>query len=243
MKRKLMIIGIMILLIFINSIIVHAALENTVQMQTSEKEVKVGGTFTVTIKATSPDGINGVVTTYSYDDKVLELVDEDEATNFTNLGSGTELFILYKGEAENIVNEVNAYTMTFKVKEGAEVGASTKVSFDETILRSLSDTNNQHEIDAQYVEITIVGEGEAGGEGDDGSDDGNNEGSSDGSEGGNETPPSETLPKEEGSKDQSTAGDNYNHAGTNTILLVIAGVVVIIAIVFYKKNKKYGDIR
>ena len=74
MKKKIMIIGMMLLLILTNCITVYGATTSSVTLQANKTEIKVGETFDVVVKVKSPDGINGIDTTYTYDTEKLELV-------------------------------------------------------------------------------------------------------------------------------------------------------------------------
>ena len=181
MKNKLMIIGIAIILMLASSITVfaadNAALETTVTLLTDKSEVKAGETFTVTLKATCPDGINGVVTTYSYDEDKLEYVSEnvvDSNYSFGGNKNAKEIFV-YCTSTDSI-QSADVYAITFRVKEGVEANSIATVSLAETTLDSDAATDSKHTIPAQNVTVTIVETSEDGdGEtppADDGKDDG-----------------------------------------------------------------------
>lgn len=78
-----------------SSIIVFATTETTVILEADKNEVKVGESFSVTIKATCPDGINGIDTTYSYDTEKLELVSGNVANSkFASLGIDNQISVI-----------------------------------------------------------------------------------------------------------------------------------------------------
>ena len=88
MKKRLMIIGLAMLIILTNIITCYAATEPTATLKSDKTEVKAGETFTVTLSATCEDGINGIDTTYTYDTERLELVSANVASsNFSSLGT------------------------------------------------------------------------------------------------------------------------------------------------------------
>lgn len=96
MKRKLMIIVGIILLALTSTIVSYAATA-TVELKVDKAEVKVGDTFTVTLRANCSDGINGVITTFSYDTNKLEYVSEGvvDTSNYAFAGDkdAKEIFV------------------------------------------------------------------------------------------------------------------------------------------------------
>ena len=140
-----------------SSIIVFATTETTVILEADKNEVKVGESFSVTLKATCPDGINGIDTTYSYDTEKLELVSGNVANSkFAPLGIDNQISVI-SNSTESISN-ADIYTLTFIVKEGVKSGSTAIVSIIETLLDSNAETDSAHTIEGQEVAITIIEE-------------------------------------------------------------------------------------
>ena len=159
MKSKLMIIGIVILLILTNTMAVYATSETTVTLEANKTQVKVEEEFTVTIKATCPDGINGVVTKYTYDADKLEYVSEAVAdSNYSFGGNKAEKEIFVYCTSTDSIQTANVYSLTFKVKNGIQVGSTAKVGITQTTLDSDAATNSEHLIDAQEITVTVIEE-------------------------------------------------------------------------------------
>ena len=266
MKNKLMIIGLTIILMLTSSITVLANTETTVTLQVDKTEVKAGETFTVTLKATCPDGINGVDTTYSYETEKLELVSANIAnSNFASLGVDNQITVI--SNATESIQSADIYTLTLKVKEGVEVGSTAKISVAETLLDSDAATDSEHTIPAQEVTVTIIEEPEPtpppaedeGGEQptpppakDEGGEEqtpppAEDEGGEQTpppteGEGGEQTPPPSTEGNKEEEKDNTIANKEYDKAGINTTLVLAVVISAILAIIIYRKNKNYKDI-
>ena len=163
MKKKLMIIGLMMLLVIANCIIVYAG-AHSVSLKTSKTEVVAGETFTVKVNVVTPDGINGVVTTYDYDKTKLELVSENIIdTNFTNLGGTTEneltfLFTPKNQSSFTEITETDIYELTFKVKEGVAANSEATISLKNTEISTLAASNSEHKLPGDEITITVVEE-------------------------------------------------------------------------------------
>lgn len=159
MKNKLIVLGITFILILMSTIAVYANTDTTVTLQADKTEVKAGETFTVTVKATCKDGINGVVTSYSYDEDKLEYVSESVPNSDYSFGGNKdakEIFVYCT--SMDSVTSTDVYTLTFKVKEGIAAGSTAKVSIAETTLDSDAATDSEHIIAAQDVTITVAEE-------------------------------------------------------------------------------------
>ena len=133
------------------------------------------------------------------------------------------------------ISNADIYTLTFKVKDGVESGSTEIVSITETLLDSNAATESAHTIEGQEVAITIIEENKEqplteNGDGDNQPPTGNGDG--------DEQPPAD---KEE--KDDTIADKKYDKAGVNTILICIMALVIMLAIIIYKKNTKYQDIK
>lgn len=168
MKRKLIIIGFAVLLILTNIITCYAATEISVTLHADKTEVKAGETFTVTLKATCPDGINGVVTTYSYEEDKLEYVSENvaDSDNYAFGGNKETKEIFVYCISTDSIQEADVYTLTFRVKEGVEPDSTATVSITETTLDSDAAEDSEHKISVQPINITVVSDEEKDGGGD-----------------------------------------------------------------------------
>lgn len=163
MKKKLTIIGMIVFLIIANCITVYAG-AHSATLQAEKTEVKAGENFTVKIKIATPDGINGVVTTYSYDTEKLELVSKKVLdSNFTNLGGATanEIALMFNPEDPSNfteVTETDIYELTFKVKEGVTAGSTATITLGQTELTTLATTNYEHTLPGDEITITVAEE-------------------------------------------------------------------------------------
>ena len=156
MKKKIMMIGMMLLLILTNCITVYGATTSNVKLQSDKTEVKAGETFTVVVKAESPDGINGIDTIYTYDTEKLEL--EKSAitdTNFVDLSGGVAGTITLMGNVAT-VTDTNIYTLTFKVKDGVAANSTATVSLGQTYLSTFAQSDSEHTIPEQSITIKVI---------------------------------------------------------------------------------------
>ncbi len=116
-------------MIFCSVTIVNASNGNA-SLTTSSTSVKQGETFIVTLSVNCEDGINGVDTSYSYDEDKLELVSANVASsNWANLGIDSKIQVIVNSTSK--LTSENIYVLTFKVKDNASVGDSAKVSISE----------------------------------------------------------------------------------------------------------------
>lgn len=163
MKKKLTIIGMIVFLIIANCITVYAGVHSAT-LQTGKTEVKAGENFTVKINVSTPDGINGLVTSYSYDTEKLELVTKEVIdSNFTNLGgtSANEIALMFNPEDPSNFTEVtesDIYELTFKVKEGVVANSTAKITLGQTELSTLATTNYEHTLPGDEITITVAEE-------------------------------------------------------------------------------------
>ena len=225
MKSKLSIILITIFLVLANVVTSYAATA-TVELNVDKAELKVGETFTVTLSANCSDGINGVITTFSYDTKKLEYVSESvvDTSNYAFGGNkdAKEIFV-YCTSTDSIQN-ADIYALTFKVKEGATVGSKAKISIAETTLDSDSETNSEHILEEQEISVTIIEE--------------------------TEDKPTEDKPTEDkpagnvtnDKKDDTTTKNEIPKAGLSTMLMSVIITITILAVFMYYKNQKYTDL-
>ena len=159
--------------------IVNAATEN-VSLNVSSKSVKPGGTFTVTLSAKCDDGINGIDTTYSYDEDKLELVSAKVADdNWVNLGEDDAIQVICNTTSK--ITDSDIYILTFKVKDNAKTGTA-KVSTSEIKVDS-DVSESSFEEKAKTVTVNITADNSNGQN--QGSDDNNDENQGSGSQNNN----------------------------------------------------------
>lgn len=224
MKKKLMIIGMIAFLIIASCITVYAG-AHSVTLVTGKTEVKAGETFTVQLKVATPDGINGMVTSYSYDTEKLELVSKRLLdSNFTELGSTSANEIVLMFTPANLSNftkvtETNIYEFTFKVKEGATVGSTATITVGETQLSTLATSNADHKIPGDEIAITVAQA---------------------------VTPdpdPEPDTPGGENPDPEDPDTPDYPYAGLEDYALILVLGAIIVAVVLYKKTNKMRDIK
>jgi len=164
MKNKLIIIGIIIFTILINTITIYALTENNVIYYIEKNEIKAGEIFKVTIKIEAPDGINGLVTKYNYDTEKLELIEGKilDSTNFTELGgTENEITIMFNPEDPNNftpITQNDIYELTFKLKDEVENGNAAKINFEKTYLSVLNVKEPEYNLSEQEITITAINE-------------------------------------------------------------------------------------
>lgn len=272
MKKRLMIIGFTMLFILTSVITCYAATEPTVTLQADKTDVKAGETFIVTLSATCEDGINGIDTTYTYDTEKLELVSANVASSdFASLGTDNQITVICNSTES--ITSADIYVLTFKVKDGVEADSTAKVSVSEITLDSDAATDSQHIITAQELTITVASAEENPGEENPGEENPGEENPGEetpGEENPGEESPGEENPGEEnpGEEKPSTTpgenqpttdgttvvvgGDNKDttiantaipKAGINAIIIIAIIGVSIVAVVIYRKNQSYRDIK
>lgn len=123
----------------------------TATLEASETTVKAGESFTVTLKVSSDQGLNGVISEIKYDTEKLELTSAVAGTNWSNLSTGTKLDLITS--SDNLKNS-DVYTMTFKVKSGAtgEIQIKTGTILVDTMLQGNDSSVN---IEEKTVKVTI----------------------------------------------------------------------------------------
>lgn len=162
MKSKLRIILITILLV-LTSVVTSYAATATIELNVDNAEVKVGDTFTVTLSANCSDGINGIITTFDYDKNKLEYVSEGvvDTSNYAFGGNKDAKEIFVYCTSTDSIQSADIYALTFRVKEGATVGSTAKISIAKTTLDSDSATNSEHILAEQEIAVKIVEEAPA----------------------------------------------------------------------------------
>ena len=154
MKIKIITAIIIAILIMLLASISFAA-SGTVEFKPSTTEVKKGDTFTVTLSATSEDGINGIDTKYTYDSEKLELVNEKvvDTSNWSNMGTSPDITIICNSTQS--IKNADIYILTFKVKDNVTSGSSIKVETTKILLDTDAQTDSEVEIPSKKIEITV----------------------------------------------------------------------------------------
>ena len=126
MKTKIITANIIAIFIILLASISFAA-TGTVEFKSNTTEVKKGETFTVTLSATSEDGINGIDTKYTYDSEKLDLVSENVAdtSNWSNIGASPDITIICNSTQS--IKNADIYILTFKVKDNVSAGSTIKI--------------------------------------------------------------------------------------------------------------------
>ena len=212
--------------------VVNAATEN-VSLNVSSKSVKPGGTFTVTLSAKCDDGINGIDTTYSYDEDKLELVSAKVANdNWVNLGEDDAIQVICNTTSK--ITDSDIYVLTFKVKDNAKSGtakvSTSEIKVDSDVLES------SYEEKAKTVTINITTDNSNGQN--QGSNDNNEENQGSGSQNNNNnnqnqgtnngSKGSDLLSEDKNGKtDSGTSNKIIPKTGTNDIMPIMITLIVI----------------
>ena len=234
--KKLVVSIIILSMLLLNISIVNAATVSA-SLNSSSTSVKPGDTFTVTLSAKCEDGINGIDTTYSYDEDKLELKSENVANDkWANLGeTGTIQAITH---STSKITSDDIFVLTFKVKDNIAVGTTAKISTSEINI-DVDNLNDMVTESAKTLNINIA------------STTSNTSGSNGGSQGSstvnsnnnsgttNNSKESSNGVNNKNSSDKSTSGTALPKTGDTSIILVSLIILVSISsIVFYIKMKK-----
>lgn len=153
MKKKILLITSIVSIILLSLISISFAATGDIELTASNKKVKRGETFTITMKVTSEDGINGIMADYSYDDTYLELQGKKVKDNWQDFSSDNSLAFMTNSESK--ITEVDILELTFKVKETAKIGNTTQIKLtDATIDTDLSE-DSKVDISDKTILITI----------------------------------------------------------------------------------------
>lgn len=151
MRRNVKKLIAIILIFFIIGIKDVKAATATASFVASKETVKVGETFTITLKVSSEQGLNGILTEVEYDTEKLELTTATAGTNWSNLSSNTKLDLICN---LNNLKADNVYNMTFKVKEGAT--GETEIKTGTINIDTMESGNNSMvALEPKTVKVTI----------------------------------------------------------------------------------------
>ena len=155
MKLKVFTVIMIVIFAILFSSNVYAA-TGTVNFVPSTNQVKKGDTFTVTLSASSEDGINGVETKYTYNSEKLEFVSGNvvNTSNWLSMGTAPEITIICNSQEK--IKNADLYTLTFKVKDSANVGDTIKVETNEILLDTDAQEKSEVNIGAKKAEVTVI---------------------------------------------------------------------------------------
>ena len=189
------------------------AVTGTVDFKANTNKIKTGETFTVTVSATSEEGINGINSKFSYDTEKLELIGTEipNPSNWCNLGIDQDITFICNSK-EHIKN-ADIYVLKFKVKENAKVGDILKVQTEDILLDTDVAKDSKITIPAKKVEVEVTGASTKG----------------------------ETTPKKlEPTNDGTLANGNIPQTGENAIIIIALAILgIVLAVIFRKKYLKY----
>ena len=232
MKIKIITAIIIAILIMLLASISFAA-SGTVEFKPSTTEVKKGDTFTVTLSATSEDGINGIDTKYTYDSEKLELVNEKvvDTSNWSNMGTSPDITIICNSTQS--IKNADIYILTFKVKDNVTSGSSIKVETTKILLDTDAQTDSEVEIPSKKIEITVK---EVPKDNPNPSNKPSNE-----SENNNSKTTTESEPAK---SDSTTAIGRLPQTGGNYVMITIFIIIaIVLSVIFYKKNMQHKEIK
>lgn len=229
----------------------------------STTTAKLGETVTITIVAKYGDieGFDGILT---WDATKLEFTNAAEVNESTGglsdfFEGETGKYLLTKMAASSTKDELSVATLKFKVLDKATVGEKLTV-----VISDIEVGGYDGDVADKTVEITVVEGTVAGDEGTSGGENNGTENEGTGTEGENGgTEDSGTTGENNGTteentgttggntgtttdeekKDTTTADKDFNKAGLVNFAPVAVAVIVVLAIAFYSKCKKYRDIK
>ena len=150
---KKIIVSIMVLCLILSGINIVNASTGTVNLIANNKSIKPGETFTVTLSVSCEDGINGIDTTYNYDQDKLELVSAKVSNdNWANLGINNSITVISNSTSK--ITSSDIYVLTFKVKDNATAGIA-KVSISDIMIDSDLSENSSFNVSAKAIDINI----------------------------------------------------------------------------------------
>ena len=151
---KKIIISIIVLCLVLSSISIVNASTGTVNLIANNKTVKPGETFTVTVSVSCVDGINGINTTYNYDQDKLEFVSAKVSNdNWANLGTNNSITVISNSTSK--ITSSDIYVLTFKVKDNATAGIA-KVGTSDIMIDSDLAENSSFNVSAKSIDINII---------------------------------------------------------------------------------------
>jgi len=221
MKKKFLLISSIVIMLLVSLIGTSFAAAASAELKVSDNKVKKGETFKVTLAVGCEDGINSVSAKYSYDDKILELVEEEATSDWSsNSIEQGDIQVIYKPLAT--IKQADVYELTFKVKDDAKSGDSATISMNSIEVDTDLSEDSKREVSNKMVVITIEEEATQG------KDDGQPE---------NSTTPNGTTGNKDGEESKEEVPDT---GAASTALTIIA--LVTIAVISYTSYSRYKNI-
>ena len=256
MKKRFLYVGIIAIIMLIKTTVYAST--GTVELKSSNNKAKVGDEITVTLYATSEDGINGIDTAYSYNSEKLELISEKvvDSSKWSNLGSSPNITVICN--STEAIKSADIFELKFKIKSTATVGEILKIETNEILLDTDAQENSEVQITPKEVEIEIIKDTENESTEQDTEQDTTNQDAEENETGskndqaGDESQSStddksvnQKETKQENNKsDLSVANKNLPKTGKRTLvffIIIISGIVL--SIICMKKNIEYKNIK
>lgn len=154
MKKQIKILILVMALVLTSISSVNAA-DAIATLRLSSTEVEKGGTFTVILNVACEEGINGLITTASYDETKLELTKSEiiDTSRWINLGENLKFEIIHN--SSDTQTSVDMVKLTFNIKDSAESGTKAKVTFSDIVLDSDAGTNSTKQIGTKEIEVSV----------------------------------------------------------------------------------------
>lgn len=134
-KKLIILLIITGLLIIMSNLSVQAA-SATADLKTDKEKVKPGESFTITLTASSEQGLNGITGKLSYDKEKLELQKVEIAKDWIDMSGGNREKIELMYNSVNTVKTAEVYKITFIVKEGA--AEQVKINVEELKISTMA---------------------------------------------------------------------------------------------------------
>ena len=150
--KKLITMSLIIILFVVMGIKDVNAITATASLVASKEKVKAGESFSITLKASSEEGLNGIVTNLEYDTDKLELTEKKAGTNWQDLSADSEIALICN--ATDTIKTADVYTLTFKAKENATGEAQIKTG-KITVDTMSTEATSAVEVEAKTIKVTI----------------------------------------------------------------------------------------
>lgn len=229
MKRKMILIGMLILLICSITTIVKASGEK-ITFTSDKQELKSKDTFTITVHAESTDGLNLISANFEYDETMLELVERGSMpTGFADWSGpdAKEVVVM----ASSSPKTEATFTLKFKVKDNVPTNSTATIKFTDVGMDTFAEVNHKFTLEDSEVKLKINTQTAVNPEPTD-------------PEPTDPTPtdPTPTDPTPTEKPDNSTAKDNIPQTGESIVIISIVTVLIGIAIGSWIAYRKYKDV-
>lgn len=252
MKKKVITIAIIVIMVLVNVTVVRANSIATVTVKTSSTEVKPGEIFKITLAVKCDDGINGLDTTYSYDNNLLELQSATVAdtTKWSSLGTGSSITVICNSSEK--ITDSDIYVLTFKVKEEATIGSEATINIGNITVDMDVTTNSKINIKEQIIKTKIaqITNNTESTTTEDGSNDNNNSNNTNNNNSNNNSNGTITNNNSNNTNNGKTTTENNTinanklpQTGTDEIIVAVTiGVGIVIAIMSFISYSRYRNI-